>query len=57
MSKEDANAYIEAHAQELPADDRARFSESVSQNLLSLHEGNFARYPVSPNAFRAWQTH
>lgn len=57
MSKEDANAYIEAHAQELPVADRGRFSESVSQNLLSLHEGNFARYRVTPNAFRAWQTH
>ena len=38
---------------ELPQ--RERFQEVAERELLSLHEGNFARYRVRPSEFAAWQ--
>ena len=35
--------------------ERERFREMVERELLSLHEGNFARYRVKPSEFAAWQ--
>ena len=35
--------------------ERERFRETVERELLSLHEGNFARYRVTPSEFAAWQ--
>ena len=32
-----------------------RFREAAERELLSLHEGNFARYRVRPSEFEAWQ--
>jgi hypothetical protein len=57
VTKEAASQIIADRSQALPVDDRARFSAAVEQELLSLHEGNFARYRVSPSMFRAWQEH
>jgi len=37
------------------ASQRAHFIEVVETELLSLHEGNFARYGVRPSEFQAWQ--
>ena len=34
---------------------RERFREVAERELLSLHEGNFARYRVRPSEFEAWQ--
>ena len=34
---------------------RERFREVAERELLSLHEGNFARYRVRPQEFEAWQ--
>lgn len=31
-----------------------KFKETVEIDLLSLHEGNFARYRVTPNEFEKW---
>ncbi len=36
--------------------DGARFREVVERELLSLHEGNFSRYRVTPSEFSAWQS-
>ncbi|SHN17134.1 Fic/DOC family protein [Roseibium suaedae] len=36
-------------------EDRGRFIEIVEDELIGMHEGNFARYQVSPSEFRAWQ--
>lgn len=36
-------------------DDQARFIETVEQELIGLHEGNFARYRVRPSQFIAWK--
>ncbi len=35
--------------------DRARFIEAAETELLSLHEGNFARYAVRPSEYDAWR--
>lgn len=35
--------------------ERARFIEKAEEELLSLHEGNYARYRVRPAEFAAWQ--
>ena len=35
--------------------DRAAFREVAENELLGLHEGNFARYPIRPREFAAWQ--
>lgn len=35
--------------------DRPKFIEAVETELMSLHEGNFARYWVSPNEFKQWK--
>ena len=34
---------------------RERFQQVAERELLSLHEGNFARYRVRPSEFEAWQ--
>lgn len=35
--------------------DRDRFREIAESELLGLHEGNYARYGVSPGEFDAWR--
>ncbi len=39
----------------ISGNDRAHFIEVAETELLSLHEGNFARYRVRPAEFDAWQ--
>ncbi len=36
-------------------DERDRFREMAEAELLSLHEGNFARYQIRPAQFATWQ--
>ena len=36
-------------------EDRERFREMAEAELLSLHEGNFARYQLRPAEFAGWQ--
>jgi Fic family protein len=35
--------------------DRKRFAEIAEDELIGLHEGNFARYQVRPSEFAAWR--
>ena len=35
--------------------ERERFREAVEREQLSIHEGNFARYRVTPSEFAGWQ--
>ena len=35
--------------------ERERFQKTAENELLSLHEGNFARYQIRPSEFTAWQ--
>ena len=39
----------------VPVADQPRFIEVVETELLSLHEGNIARYRVRPAEFHGWQ--
>jgi Fic family protein len=55
MSQEDASGGIGAAANELPPGDQARFRTAVEEELLSLHEGNFARYFVTPSEYGRWR--
>jgi Fic/DOC family len=36
--------------------DRARFTEVAETELMSLHEGNIARYRLRPSQFEAWKS-
>ena len=56
MDKKDASAHVAAWASEnIDAAERERFREVAESELLSLHEGNFARYQIRPSAFDAWR--
>jgi Fic family protein len=35
--------------------DAPKFTAVVESELIALHEGNVARYPVTPNQFEAWR--
>ncbi|RME36420.1 MAG: Fic family protein [Deltaproteobacteria bacterium] len=54
--KKEAILLIKEFAEEKVApDDRARFIEVAETELMSLHEGNIARYRLRPAEFSAWQ--
>ena len=56
MNKKQAAAHVAQWAKEkIEEADREQFREVAESELLSLHEGNFARYRVSPNEFKEWQ--
>lgn len=55
MSHSEAMNVIAYKANTLPASDQSKFIEIVETELLSLHEGNFARYRVRPSAFKEWK--
>jgi Fic family protein len=38
-----------------PPEDRARLMELIETEVMSLHEGNFARYHVRPSEYQAWR--
>jgi Fic family protein len=49
--------WIRQHAAtEIPEEDRAKFIETVEVELLSLHEGNIARYRLRPGEFARWKS-
>lgn len=54
MPQKDAVKTIEQYAAQLPEDDRIKFVEVVDTELLSLHEGNFARFRTKPSEFKKW---
>lgn len=43
-------------AAEIPEEDQQKFIETVEIELLSLHEGNIARYRLRPGEFAQWQS-
>ena len=50
-----AAAYIASWTTEnIKNADRHCFIEIAETELMALHEGNFARYPVRPSEFDAW---
>jgi len=52
-----AFTYLAHWAEEhIASADRERFREMSENELLNLHEGNFARYQIRPGEFAEWQT-
>jgi len=56
MNKKAAVAHIAAWSKsKIDAGEQPRFTEAVERELMSLHEGNFARYQIRPSEFAAWR--
>ena len=56
MERKAAATHIEAWSMEnIEPDAQETFREMVETELLALHEGNFARYQITPKEFRGWQ--
>lgn len=56
MAKKQAATYVSAWTHErIDERDREKFQETAERELLSLHEGNFARYQIRPSEFAAWR--
>lgn len=56
MDKKAATAFIRRRAAEhVSQESRARFVEVVETELMSLHDGNFARYRLRPSEYQAWR--
>jgi len=56
LSKEQAIQYIREEAQQkISTKDQAKFIEMVENELRFIHEGNFARYRVTPSEFERWE--
>ncbi len=37
------------------SDEQYQFREVTENEILGLHEGNFARFRIKPSQFREWQ--
>jgi hypothetical protein len=56
MDRKTAPAHIASWTEKnIAPEDRQHFRETAETELLSLHEGNFARYQIRPSEFEAWQ--
>ena len=56
MDKAAAFAYIASEAEtRIDSAEREAFRETTERELLDLHEGNFARYRISPTEFATWR--
>ena len=55
MDREAVIGFIRREAERTAAEDRARLIEVVETEIMSLHEGNFARYRVRPSEYAAWR--
>ena len=57
MDRKAASAHVRTWTLErIESAERERFRDVVERELLSLHEGNFARYRIGPSEFAAWKT-
>ncbi|MEA1890891.1 MAG: Fic family protein [Pseudomonadota bacterium] len=56
MNKKAATALIRQRAMaDVPQSDQGRFIEVVETEVMSLHEGNIARYKIRPSLFHTWK--
>jgi len=55
LSQASASERIVEYSARVPEADRAKFIEVLETELLSLHEGNFARYRIRPSEFAVWK--
>jgi hypothetical protein len=55
LNKKQATAYVNKWTQDhIEQDQRSKFREIAENELLGLHEGNFARYQIRPSEFAEW---
>lgn len=54
-TKAEAIQLIKVRSRSLPKADQEKYVYTVETELISLHEGNFARYFVTPLQFKNWQ--
>jgi Fic family protein len=55
ISAKQAPQYIAAWSEKnIPQHDQAKFGAVVESELLGLHEWNVARFPITPNEYKAW---
>ena len=58
MDKKITTAFIKQRAvEDVPIEDQARFREVVETEMMSLHEGNIARYRLRPVEYQLWLEH
>jgi hypothetical protein len=57
MDSKAAAAYVAAWVEknDIPEAEREKLRDMAEAELVSLHEGNFARYQIRPSEFEAWQ--
>ena len=56
MDKRAVGAFFRQQAVEnIPQEDRARFAEVAETEIMSIHEGNIARYRLRPSEYQAWR--
>ena len=55
LNKKESADFINKNTLNIPEQERSKFIEHVETELLSLHDGNFARYYISPTAFARWK--
>ena len=56
LDRKKAAAFLAQWTEEnIAPDERERFRDMAENDLLGLHEGNFARYQLRPAEFTAWQ--
>lgn len=56
MNKKTATAMVQQRAREhLSPEHQARFVEVVETEIMSLHEGNIARYRIRPSQYQTWK--
>ena len=53
--KQVASEIAKLFGKQIEPNDRDAFAIIVEEELINLHEGNFARYQVRPSEFAAWQ--
>ncbi len=57
MTSVDAARWIRSQAErEIPKEDSVKFIKTVEIELISLHEGNIARYRLRPAEFVSWKS-
>lgn len=55
LNSKEASKLIAETSDTIPREDQSQFSEAVETEILALHEGNFARYRVTPKEFKTWK--
>ena len=56
LNKKAATGFVQqSAAEQVPQEDRSRFVEVVETELMSLHEGNIARYRLRPSEYQGWR--